>query len=229
MLAHSSDLSQNRRVDWTIEVQGGLIPVEGGDSGPLGTLILGPGAGSHRNHKTMLWLGQIAESAGLDVVRFDFLYRTMGKSMPDRMPTLMGTYKSVIESVRTRKEPDRLFIGGHSMGGRVASMLAAEEGLADGLILFGYPLHPPGQPEKLRDAHLPAIRIPVLQMNGTEDELCTKALMDGVLERLDPLMWTLEWIDGADHSYGVRKSTGRSREDVAGQMKAAIKGWLARQ
>ena len=133
---------------------------------------------------------------------------------------------TMIDSVRTTLEPDRLIIGGHSMGGRTASMLEAEGKTSDGLLLFGYPLHPAGQPEKLRDAHLPAIRVPVLQFNGTEDALCTPELMERALEPVDREAWTLHWIRGADHSYAVAKSSGRTRGEVEAEILAALKNWL---
>jgi predicted alpha/beta-hydrolase family hydrolase len=93
------------------------------------------------------------------------------------------------------------------MGGRAASMMAAEAFDADGLVLFAYPLHPAKQPEKLRDAHLPAITMPVLCFNGTRDELCTRALMEPVLARVQA-PWDMVWLEGADHSFHVLKSSG---------------------
>jgi predicted alpha/beta-hydrolase family hydrolase len=176
-------------------------------------------------HKTLDWIAELIRKNGARIVRFNFLYRAQGKSMPDRMPVLIETYRAVIGSVRDRLAPEALVIGGHSMGGRVASMLEAEASDADGLLLFGYPLHPAGQPDKLRDAHLGAIRIPALQINGTEDELCTQELMDPIAAGLDS--WKLEWVPGADHSYAVRKASGRTRTDVEVQMFNALKGWLA--
>jgi predicted alpha/beta-hydrolase family hydrolase len=146
--------------------------------------------------------------------------------MPDRMPVLMATYRAVIASVREKLSPKRLIIGGHSMGGRVASMVEAEGQMADNLIVFGYPLHPPGQQEKLRDAHLSAIKTPTLQLNGTEDELCTKEIMDRVVQTLDPTIWHLQWIAAADHSYAVKKSSGRTKKDVEGEIRSALNDFI---
>lgn len=178
-------------------------------------------------HKTILWLAELLRGTGLGVVRFNFVYRAQGRAMPDRMPVLVETYRSVIASVRERLNPKRLIIGGHSMGGRVASMLEAERPTADGLVLFGYPLHPAGQPEKLRTAHLPAIRVPVLQLSGTEDALCREDIMLTVAAGLDSKIWTLKWIEGADHSYSVKKSSGRSRIDVETDIRRALSSWLS--
>src|SRR5579862_4301644 len=135
-------------MQWEIEVPGGSIPVLADDEPGSGlTLILAHGAGSHMEQKTILWLTQIGRDAGARVVRFNFLYRSQGRGMPDRMPILMDSYRRVIASVRGRLAPSHLVVGGHSMGGRVASMIEGQEKTADGLLLFGYPLHPPGQPE----------------------------------------------------------------------------------
>lgn len=112
------------------------------------------------------------------------------------------------------------------MGGRVASMLEAEGKTADGLLLCSYPLHPPGQLEKLRDAHLPKIQVPTLQINGTQDEFCTPEIMNRIVATLDPGIWTMHWIEGADHSYGVRKVSGRTKKDVEAEMRKTIQGWI---
>src|SRR5256885_9662820 len=99
------------------------------------------------------------------------------------------------------------------MGGRVASLLAAEGFGCDGLLLAAYPLHPAGKPEKLRDAHLAAIRCPVLCLNGTRDALCTRELMERALQKVSA-PWTMHWIAGADHSFKVLKSSGRGDAEI---------------
>lgn len=212
-------------MEWTVLTSRGKIPVLADDACGEAVVILAHGAGSHAEHKTMLWLSDLVRSAGASVVRFNFLYRTQGKGMPDRMPVLMETYRAIIDSVRETLHPKKLVIGGHSMGGRVASMIEAEQQTTNGLLLFGYPLHPPGQPENLRDAHLPKIATPTLQINGTNDELCTRGLMDAV--PVDPNVWRLVWIEGADHSYTVKRASGRTREDAAQDIRSALTAWLA--
>ena len=141
------------------------------------------------------------EAAGLDVRRFNFGYREQGRRIPDPMPVL----RSAFEKQVVREPGRRLFIGGRSMGGRVSTMLAADGFECDGLILLAYPLHPAGKPEKLRDAHLPRIRVPVLCFNGTRDALCTRALMEKALEPVRA-PWEMHWIEGADHSLGTAKA-----------------------
>lgn len=210
---------------WNVSVSGREAPVLADDEGPGPVAILAHGAGSHMEQKTLEWLAGVVREAGARVVRFNFLYRAEGRGMPDRMPVLMETYLAVIASVLERLTPECLVIGGHSMGGRVATMLEAEGRHADGLLLFGYPLHPAGQPTKLRDAHLPSIQTPTLQFSGTEDALCTRSLMEAVAL---PPSWVVHWLEGADHSYAIKKSTGRSRDDLATEMRDTLSPWLAR-
>jgi hypothetical protein len=112
------------------------------------------------------------------------------------------------------------------MGGRAASMLVADGYACDGLLLLAYPLHPAGHPEKLRDAHLPRIVTPVLCFNGTRDPLCERALMDAVVARLAS-NWTMHWLDGADHSFHVAKSSGRDDAAVLDEIGTATAAWLA--
>lgn len=213
-------------MQWSIPFGGTEIPILADDGAGSTVVILAPGAGSHMHHKTLEWLASLARDSGARVVRFNFLYRVEGRSMPDRMPKLMSTYRAVIDSVRERLKPETLVIGGHSMGGRVASSIEAEGKCADGLLLFGYPLHPAGQPEKLRDEHLSRIKTPTLQLNGTLDELCTQELMQRTAESLDPNLWRLRWIEGADHSYSVTKSSGRTRKEAEEDIQSALSEWL---
>src|SRR6476660_1608309 len=155
--------------------------------------------------RSMLATAKAFREHGIGVVRFNFLYKEKGGSRPDSMPMLMETTAAVVARVREELYPDRLVIGGRSMGGRAASMLAADGYSADGLLLLAYPLHPAGQPEKLRDAHLPKIRVPVLCINGTRDALCQKDLMT---RAIDGLGWQMQWLEGKDHSFPVTGEVG---------------------
>jgi len=207
---------------WTIETERASIPValEGSDD-PV--VVLAHGAGSHMEHRTMLWLSGLVRQAGASVARFNFAYRVLGKSMPDRMPVLMETYRVVLAEIRSRLSPGRLIIGGHSMGGRVASMMAAEGEDLDGLLLFGYPLHPPGQFEKRRDAHLPLIKCPVLQFSGTRDEFCRRDLMEAVPVGEN---YNVVWVEGADHSYVISKASGNTKKDAEEAKVYTLSKWL---
>ena len=144
----------------------------------------------------MLATSAALEARGIEVVRFNFPYRERGSKLPDRMPELKTAFAAVVEPLRGDR---KLILGGRSMGGRVATMLAADGFACDGLLLFAYPLHPAGKPEKLRDAHLPAIRAPVLCFNGTKDALCARELMEQALETVTT-DWQQHWLEGADHS-----------------------------
>ena len=130
----------------------------------------------------MIAVASALGGAGFEVVRFNFAYRERGSKLPDPMPALKAEVAAAAARAREELKPRRLLIGGRSMGGRAASMLAADGFACDGLLLLAYPLHPAGKPEKLRDAHLAQIRVPVLCFNGTRDELCRRDLMEKALE-----------------------------------------------
>jgi uncharacterized protein len=119
-------------------------------------------------------------------------------------------------------------LGGKSMGGRIASHVAAAGDPADGLLFLGYPLHPAGKPEQLRDAHLAQVQAPMLFLSGTRDSLCDLALLAPVLERLGRRA-TLAVIADGDHSFHVRKSSGRDDAAATGEVIAAAADWIARR
>jgi uncharacterized protein len=182
------------------------------------------GAGGHKDDRGMIAVARALGGAGFDVVRFNFPYREKGSKRPDPMPILKNCIGQVVAEVRKQVNPGRLIIGGRSMGGRAASMLAAEGFSCDGLLLLAYPLHPAGKPQKLRDAHLPQIRVPVLCFNGTRDALCQRELMEQVLGRLP---WRMHWLEGADHSFRVLKSSGKRDDDVMRELADVARDWLA--
>ena len=169
------------------------------------------------NDAQMLRTAAALEPLGIEVVRFNFDYRNRGSRRPDPMPELRARYEAVVAGARQNVGDRLLIIGGRSMGGRVATMLAADGFACDALLLFAYPLHPAGQPEKLRDAHLPRIRVPVLCFNGTRDALCRRDLMDRALQNVTA-PWHMRWIEGADHSLKGDKAMT--------EIAAAIAGWL---
>ena len=171
----------------------------------------------------MVRAARALEGAGFTVVRFNFPYRDKGSGRPDPMPTLKAAVAEAAERARKDFAPRRLIIGGRSMGGRAASMLAADGFECDGLLLLAYPLHPAGQPQKLRDAHLPQIRVPVLCFNGTRDALCDKTLMEPIVGKLAG--WQMHWLEGADHSFHVLKSSGRTDGQVMDEVGAVARDW----
>ena len=198
--------------------------VEGGRA--RGLYVFAHGAGGSMSDAGMLRASEALRGIGLDVVRFNFLYKEKRSGRPDPMPVLQACVTAVVERARQELQPQRVIIGGRSMGGRAASMLAAKGFEADGLLLLAYPLHPAGKPEQLRDAHLPDIRMPVLCVNGTRDALCRKDLMDAVLARVGK-NFEMHWLEGADHSFHVLKSSGRTDAAVLAEAAAAVDGWVS--
>jgi uncharacterized protein len=162
------------------------------------TLILAHGAGAPQTHAFLVEVaGKLAER-GVDVVTFDFLYMRAGRKLPDRSPVLEATWRAAIAATRAELGVARLAIGGKSMGGRIASHLAAAGDAVDALVFFGYPLHPMGKPKVRRDAHLPAIRCPMLFVQGTRDALGEAREIRLLLRRLPTA--SLHVVEGADHS-----------------------------
>lgn len=184
------------------------------------------GAGGNMNDRGILQTANALRSRGLDVVRFNFLYKEKKSGRPDPMPRLEECITAVVSRVRDEIKPTTLIIGGRSMGGRAASMLAADGFECDGLLLLAYPLHPPGKPDQLRDAHLPAIKVPVICFNGTRDPFCTPALMEAVLERVKT-RWEMHWIEGADHSFHVLKSSGKTDAQILGEIGEETQAWVS--
>jgi predicted alpha/beta-hydrolase family hydrolase len=189
-------------------------------------VILGHGAGNDMRNRLLSAVHAGLAERGLVAVKFNFPYTEAGRRAPDRMPVLEGCFARVVETVRgdERLRPARLVLGGKSMGGRVASHLAAQGVACDGLIFLGYPLHPAGKPERLRSAHLGAIRAPMLFFAGTRDPLCDLALLRPVLAGLQAPA-TLHVIEDGDHSFAVRKSAGRTRP-VAEELVEVAAAWI---
>ena len=185
------------------------------------------GAGGNMNDRGILQTANVLRSRGLGVVRFNFLYKEKKSGRPDPMPRLKECITAVVLRARDELQPTRLIIGGRSMGGRAASMLAAEGFVCDGVLLLAYPLHPPGKPDQLRDAHLPAIKVPVICFNGTRDPFCTPSLMEQVLKRVTT-PWEMHWVEGADHSFHVPKSSGRTDAEVLEEIGNSVQSWVGR-
>jgi predicted alpha/beta-hydrolase family hydrolase len=216
---------------WTIEVGDArtvaVYDAADGIDGRGVVYVCAHGAGGNRDDRGMVALCAALRARGISTVRFNFLYREKGSGRPDPMPRLMETTAAVVARVRDELRPELLLTGGRSMGGRAASMLAADGFALDGLLLMAYPLHPAGQPEKLRDAHLPRISIPVLCFNGTRDDLCRRDLMEHALETVTT-EWTMHWLEGADHSFHVLKSSGRTDAQVLDEVADATRDWIVR-
>jgi uncharacterized protein len=192
-----------------------------------GVFVCAHGAGEGMAGRGIVAAATTMRARGLDVVRFNFLYKEKKSGRPDPMPLLKKSIAAVVDRVRKETRPRRLIIGGRSMGGRAASMLAAEDFACDGLLLFAYPLHPAGKPEQLRDAHLPALTVPTLCLNGTRDTLCRRDLMEAVLKKVGP-NFQMHWLEGADHMWHVLKSSGRTDVEVLEEAGRVSEEWISR-
>lgn len=213
---------------WQVEVGNERVtaawdPPTGDDTGVV--YVCAHGAGGQMNDRAILAVTRALRDRGIGTIRFNFLYRERRSSRPDPMPKLLACWEAVVASVRARLQPKTLVLGGRSMGGRAASMLVADGAACDRLLLLAYPLHPPGQPGKLRVDHLPRITCPVLCVNGTRDPFCDPSLMKKTLAGLGS-NWRMLWLEGADHSFHVLKSSGRTDADVLTETADATKAWL---
>lgn len=181
-------------------------------------LVVGHGAGGHQDDALLVAFAEALADAGVACLRFNFPYRERAARAPDPPPVLMEAWRAAFDRGREAGEPT--WAGGKSLGGRIASMAVAEGMPAAGLVFLGYPLHPPGRPERLRDAHLPDVRVPMLFLQGTEDGFARWDLLQDVVGRLGKLA-TLHPVEGGDHSFRVRgrprdpAGTGRALGEVA--------------
>lgn len=216
---------------WTVAVGSETTSViyEAGEGDLIAdtVFVCAHGAGGNMLDGGMQKTAKALVSRGVNLVRFNFLYKEKKSGRPDPMPKLQECFAAVVDRTRSELNPKKLIIGGRSMGGRAASMMAAEGYDCDGLLLYAYPLHPAGQPAKLRDAHLPSIKVPVLCFSGTRDPLCTPSLMENALKTVTT-DWTMHWVEGADHSFHVLKSSGRTDSEVMDEIANASRAWIAR-
>ena len=169
----------------------------------IAALVLAHGAGAGQMSQFMVQAARGFAARGVTTATFDFPYITAGRKIPDRAPVLERAWRDAIDAARTEIGDLPLFIGGKSMGGRIASHVAAQGGLEmlRGLVFLGYPLHPPGKPEQRRDAHLPSIQEPMLFVQGSKDAFGTAAEIHALVSTLRHA--TLHEIAGGDHSFKV--------------------------
>jgi predicted alpha/beta-hydrolase family hydrolase len=179
-------------------------------------LLLFPGAGSNRDHSSLVALEEAL--APLPVARADFPYRREGRKAPDRPPKLMDCVRAEAADLVARAgvAPGGLVLGGRSMGGRICSMVVAEGLPAAGLVLVSYPLHPPGWPDRLRIEHLPRLEVPCLFVSGTRDPFGTPEELEEHTAAI-PGPVTHVWVDGGRHEL----------KGADGRIVAAVRSWLA--
>jgi uncharacterized protein len=202
-----------------------VYPAQGA---PLGrSLVLGHGAGAGQESGFMTGFAHALSALGVTVVTFNFLYTEQRRRIPDRAPVLEACFRDVIEAARrTLQEP--IFIGGKSMGGRIATQVAAADAALpiDGLVLLGYPLHPPGRPDQQRSKHLPAIGRPMLFVQGSRDAFGTPAELQPILDTLTPSP-VVYVVDGGDHSFKVPRRDPAVQAGVYANAQQAIVAWMA--
>ena len=174
------------------------------EGNPAAVFVFAHGAGAGQHHPFMAGVARSIAAQGIDVVTFDFPYKRLQKSAPDRPPVLEQAFRDAVDAARGWSRAERLFIGGKSMGGRMATHLAAQ-GVASlsGVVCFGYPLHPPGKPDQLRVAHLGAIATPLLIIQGERDAFGTPEEIRPHLDAMKAAV-RLHVVERADHSLAVR-------------------------
>lgn len=188
-------------------------------------LVLGHGAGSGMNSDFLNVIAGHLAARGILVWRFNFVYTELGRRAPDRQSLLESTFRAVLDRA-AHGFKGRVFVGGKSLGARIASHVVAQGSSVAGLVFLGYPLHPPGRPERMRDEHLYEIEVPILFVEGTRDPFCPLATLDKVIARLPAA--TLAVIEDGDHSLRVRKSSGRSTDQAWAEAADAVAEWIRR-
>ncbi|MPZ17221.1 MAG: alpha/beta fold hydrolase [Luteitalea sp.] len=191
------------------------------------TLILAHGAGAGQTHPWMVARASALAARGLDVVTFNFPYMERRRRAPDSAAVLIACYAAVLTKVAAGTD-GRVLVGGKSMGGRIATELGAarpDENRLSGIVLLGYPLHPPGRPQQLRSAHLPSVRRPMLFVQGTRDSFGTPSELQAELDRL-AVSTTIHAVDDGDHSLIVKRG-GRPQELVFDEVYEVILRWIA--
>ena len=189
-------------------------------STPAAALVLAHGAGAGQTSPFMVRVSKGLAERGISTATFDFPYMTARRNMPDKPPVLEDTWRKAIDAAGKEFGTLPLFIGGKSMGGRIATQVASQghDGVS-GIVLLGYPLHPPGRPQQRRDAHLPAIKEPILFVQGSRDTFGTAADITALLPLLKNA--TVHEVTGGDHSF---KASGK--KDTLEPIMDTVAEWI---
>jgi uncharacterized protein len=189
-------------------------------------LVLAHGAGAGMNHTFMSAIAnQLAEN-NVATFRYQFPYMEHRRGVPDKQPLLTATVAAAVRTAAQLAPDLPLFAGGKSMGGRMTSLSASEQKLeaVRGLIFFGFPLHPPKRPSTKRAEHLQLVKLPMLFLQGTRDDLADLTLLRPICESLGPRT-TLHIIEGADHAFHVLKRSGNTDSQVLAELSSTVKAW----
>lgn len=203
-----------------------LLP-DRSDQNNSALLALAHGAGNDMHNPFLSFICEGVAGAGITTLKFNFPYKEKGRKAPDPAQKLEATWRAVLDRIRSDPalEFDYIFVGGKSLGGRMASRVVAQGERVDGLVLLGYPLHPPGKPEKQRTAHFSDIPVPSLFIQGTRDNLCDLALLRQALP-LIPGDSDLYRVEGGDHSFNLPKRMGVAQSDVWQDIVVTVVNWI---
>jgi len=186
-------------------------------------VLLAHGAGADMHAAALTVVAHALADAHIPSLRFNFPYRRAGRRAPDRAPVLGAAVRDAATELarRAKLPPERLVFGGRSMGGRIASIVAAEGTPTLGLVLLGYPLHPPGKPDQLRVEHFARLSMPVLFVSGTRDAFGTPAELKRHAKKIKgPVTWS--WVDTGDHSFKPLKASGITASDALADVADAV-------
>lgn len=207
----------------------GLVtgPARGADR----AVLLAHGAGTDMHAPALAVVADALAGAGIPSLRFDYPYRSAGRRAPDPPGVLSSATREAARLLarRTGLPPERLVLGGRSMGGRYCSLAVGDEAdplPALGLLLLGYPLHAAGRPDRLRVEHFGRLRVPVLFVSGTRDALAARDTLEREAEAIPgPVSW--HWLEDADHGFRVPKRTGRTDREVLAEVARAVVAWVS--
>jgi len=189
-------------------------------------LVLAHGAGAGMHHAFMEALAGELAAAGVATLRYQFPYMEKRQRVPDRPAVLTATVRAAVHAAAEAAPELPLLAGGKSLGGRMTSLAASEEPLerVEGLVFFGFPLHPPSQPGTKRAEHLARVSVPMLFLQGTRDALADLTLLRPICEGLGSRA-TLDVIETADHSFHVLKRAGKTDAEVLRELAQAVARW----
>ncbi|MFP5368163.1 MAG: alpha/beta family hydrolase [Actinomycetes bacterium] len=195
---------------------------------PSATVVVAHGAGAGMEHPFLRGFTDALNSRGLATLRFNFPYREAGRKFPDRPPTAMAAWRAAMAAAAGQAaehgDTGALWAAGKSFGGRMASMAVADGMQAAGLVYLGYPLHPPGKPDKVRDEHLYGSTSPMLFLQGSRDTFATPGILEDVVSRIGPRA-VLQWVEGGDHSFAVA-GVKRSAAEVGASLAEPVAGFI---
>ena len=191
---------------------------------PFATLVVAHGAGAGMEHPFLAGFTRALNEESVATLRFNFPYRQAGRKFPDRPPAAIAAWRAAMDEAAARAAGEPLWAAGKSFGGRMASMASADGMPAAGLVYLGYPLHPPGKPEKIRDGHLYGLTLPMFFLQGTRDPFAAPGLLEAVVARIGPSA-TLEWCEGGGHTFEVAGNT-RSPEDLGASLAASVAAFI---